>query len=172
MRFVLISGYFIMVREYPLLGLECFLIKTGGSFMVIFWIIVLVAAILIEAATAVLISIWFAAGALAALISAALGAPLIVQAVLFVVFSAVMLIFTRPLIKKLFPNKFIPTNSDSYAGKTAVVIEEIDALKGKGRVKFNGVDWIAVTEGEEVIPVDTVVTILAVKGAKLLIEKK
>ena len=135
MRFVFISGYFIMVREYPLLGLECFLIKAGGSFMVIFWIIVLVAAILI-------------------------------------VFSAVMLIFTRPLIKKLFPNKFIPTNSDSYAGKTAVVIEEIDALKGKGRVKFNGVDWIAVTEGEEVIPVDTVVTILAVKGAKLLIEKK
>lgn len=139
--------------------------------MVIFWIIVLVAAILVEAATAALISIWFAAGSVAALIAAALGAPWIVQLILFVVFSAILLIFTRPLVKKLFPKKFIPTNSDSYAGKTAVVVEDIDSARGLGRVKFNGVDWIAVTEKEELIPKDTVVRIMAVKGAKLLVEK-
>lgn len=139
--------------------------------MVIFWIIVLVAAILIEAASAALISIWFAAGALAALIAATLGASWIIQLTLFVVFSAVMLIFTRPLIKKLFPKKFIPTNSDSYAGKTAVVVEDIDTARGVGRVKFNGVDWIAIAENGELIPKDTVVRITAVKGAKLLVEK-
>lgn len=139
--------------------------------MVIFWIIVLVAAILVEAATAALISIWFAAGSVAALIAAALGAPWTVQLILFVVFSAILLIFTRPLVKKLFPKKFIPTNSDSYAGKTAVVVEDIDSARGLGRVKFNGVDWIAVTEKEELIPKDTVVRITAVKGAKLLVEK-
>lgn len=139
--------------------------------MVIFWIIVLVAAILIEAASAALISIWFASGALAALIAAALGASWIIQLTLFVVFSAILLIFTRPLVKKLFPKKFIPTNSDSYAGKTAVVVEDIDSARGMGRVKFNGVDWIAVTENEELIPKDTVVRITAVKGAKLLVEK-
>ncbi len=139
--------------------------------MVIFWIIVLVAAILVEAATAALISIWFASGALAALIAAALGASWMIQLTLFVVFSAILLIFTRPLVKKLFPKKFIPTNSDSYAGKTAVVVEDIDSARGVGRVKFNGVDWIAVTENEELIPKDTVVRIKAVKGAKLLVEK-
>lgn len=139
--------------------------------MVIFWIIVLVAAILVEAATAALISIWFASGALAALIAAALGASWMIQLTLFVVFSAILLIFTRPLVKKLFPKKFIPTNSDSYAGKTAVVVEDIDSARGMGRVKFNGVDWIAVAENGELIPKDTVVRITAVKGAKLLVEK-
>lgn len=139
--------------------------------MAIFWIIVLVAAILAEAASAALVSIWFAAGAVAALIAAALGASWIVQLILFVVFSAILLIFTRPLVKKLFPKKFIPTNSDSYAGKTAVVVEDIDSARGLGRVRFNGVDWIAVTEHEELIPKDTVVRIKEVRGAKLLVEK-
>lgn len=139
--------------------------------MVIFWIIVLVAAILAEAASAALISIWFAAGAVAALIAAALGASWILQLTLFVVFSAILLVFTRPLVKKLFPKKFIPTNSDSYAGKTAVVVEDIDSERGLGRVRFNGVDWIAVTEHEELIPKDTVVRIKEVRGAKLLVEK-
>ena len=139
--------------------------------MVIFWIIVLVAAILAEAASAALVSIWFAAGAVAALIASALGASWIVQLILFVVFSAILLIFTRPLVKKLFPKKFIPTNSDSYAGKTAVVVEDIDSARGLGRVRFNGVDWIAVTEHEELIPKDTVVRIKEVRGAKLLVEK-
>lgn len=139
--------------------------------MVIFWIIVLVAAILAEAASAALVSIWFAAGAVAALIAAALGASWIVQLILFVVFSAILLIFTRPLVKKLFPKKFIPTNSDSYAGKTAVVVEDIDSARGLGRVRFKGVDWIAVTEHEELIPKDTVVRIKEVRGAKLLVEK-
>ena len=139
--------------------------------MVIFWIIVLVAAILAEAASAALISIWFAAGAVAALIAAALGASWILQLTLFVVFSAILLIFTRPLVKKLFPKKFIPTNSDSYAGKTGVVVEDIDSARGLGRVRFNGVDWIAVTEHEELIPKDSVVRIKEVRGAKLLVEK-
>lgn len=139
--------------------------------MVIFWIIVLVAAILAEAASAALVSIWFAAGAVAALIAAALGASWIVQLILFVVFSAILLIFTRPLVKKLFPKKFIPTNSDSYAGKTAVVVEDINSARGLGRVRFNGVDWIAVTEHEELIPKGTVVRIKEVRGAKLLVEK-
>lgn len=139
--------------------------------MVIFWIIVLVAAILAEAASAALVSIWFAAGAVAALIAAACGASWILQLTLFVVFSAILLIFTRPLVKKLFPKKFIPTNSDSYAGKTAVVIEDIDSERGLGRVRFNGVDWIAVTETEQLIPKDSVVRIKEVRGAKLLVEK-
>lgn len=139
--------------------------------MVIFWIIVLVAAILIEAATAALISIWFAAGALAAVIAAALGVSLTIQLILFVAFTGITLVFTRPFVKKLFPKKFIPTNSDSFVGKTAVVIEEVDSARGLGRVKFNGVDWIAVTENDAIIEKDSVVRIKEVRGAKLLVEK-
>lgn len=140
--------------------------------MVIFWIVVLVAALLAEVATFALISIWFAAGAVAGLISAVLGAPVLVQAVLFVLVSAVLLIFTRPLVKKLFPGKFIPTNSELSVGKSAVVIEEIDTEHSKGRVRLGGVDWTAVSDSGEIIPEGAVVTVLEVRGAKLSVKKE
>jgi membrane protein implicated in regulation of membrane protease activity len=138
--------------------------------MIIFWIVVLVAAMLIEAASFALISVWFAFGAAAALIATALGAGIMAQAVIFVAVSAILLVFTRPIVKKLFPNKFTPTNSELYVGKSAVVIEEIDSSHGKGRVKLGGVDWIAVCDSGKVIPKDTVVTVLEVRGAKLAVD--
>ena len=131
--------------------------------MVIFWIIILVAALLLEAATFALVSIWFAFGSVVSLIAAALNAPIWLQFVL---------IFTRPLMKKLFPNKFTPTNSELLIGKNAVVIEEIDAEHGKGRVRINGVDWIAVTDSNDVIPKDSAVIVTEVRGAKLAVKKE
>ncbi len=138
--------------------------------MTYFWLILLVAAILIEAATTTLVSIWFGAGALAALIAQLLGAPLWLQWVIFSVFTAVLLIFTRPIVKKLMPNKFTPTNADLHVGKTAVVIEEINGDLGTGRVRLNGVDWKAVNDSGEIIAADTVVTVAEVRGAKLAVK--
>ncbi|MDE7279194.1 MAG: NfeD family protein, partial [Oscillospiraceae bacterium] len=77
--------------------------------MVIFWIIFFIAALLVEAATFALVSIWFAAGAMGALITASLGGNLTLQLIVFVLISGILLAFTRPLLKKLFPHKFIPT---------------------------------------------------------------
>lgn len=138
--------------------------------MVYFWLILFVAAILIEAATTALISIWFAVGSIAALAAAALGAPVWLQLVVFAVFAGIMLIFTRPLLKKLFPKKFIPTNTELSIGKSAVVIEEINNSLGTGRVRLNGVDWKAVTADGRVVEKDTVVTVKEINGAKLLVE--
>lgn len=69
--------------------------------MIIFWLVAFVLFLIIEAATASLASIWFALGALVALISTALGAPLWMQIAWFIVVSAVTLYFTRPLAKKI-----------------------------------------------------------------------
>lgn len=138
--------------------------------MIIFWVVVLALAVLLEIATFALISIWFAAGSVVALIAAALNAPVWLQFVLFIVVSAIMLIFTRPLLKKLFPDKFVPTNSELYIGKSAVVIEDIDTERGMGRVKLNGVDWIAVNDDGKVIPKDALVTVTEVRGAKLAVK--
>ncbi|MGN0675173.1 MAG: NfeD family protein [Oscillospiraceae bacterium] len=139
--------------------------------MVIVWIVVLVAALLVEAATFALVSIWFAAGALGALIAAALGANLTVQLIVFTVLAGVLLAFTRPLMKKLFPGKFIPTNSELEVGKTAVVIEKIDNASGKGRVKVSGVNWRAVSESGEEIPEGEIVVVTEVRSAKLAVKK-
>ncbi len=144
--------------------------------MVIVWTIVLIAALIVEGATFALVAIWFAAGALGALIAAGLGTPLVVQLIVFTVLAAVMLIFTRPLLKKLFPNKFIPTNSELEIGKTAVVIEAIDNASGKGRVKLGGVNWAAVSENGEYFAEDEVVVVKEIRSAKVVvaqnIEKK
>ena len=139
--------------------------------MVIVWTIVLIAALIVEGATFALVAIWFAAGALGALIAAGLGAPFIVQLIIFVVLAAVMLIFTRPLLKKLFPNKFIPTNSELEIGKTAVVIEAIDNATGKGRVRLSGVNWAAVSENGQDISVDEIVVVKEIRSAKVVVAR-
>ncbi len=139
--------------------------------MVIIWIVVFVAALLTEAATFAMVSIWFAAGALGALIAAALGASLMIQLVVFALLAGLLLAFTRPLLKKLFPHRFIPTNSELEVGKTAVVIEDIDNAEGKGRVKLGGVNWAAVSAENEKIPAGEVVTVTAVCSAKLAVTR-
>ncbi len=139
--------------------------------LIVLWTVVLIAAILVEAATCALVAIWFAAGALGALIAAGLGASLAVQLIVFVVMAVVMLIFTRPLLKKLFPNKFIPTNSELDIGKSAIVIEDIDGKAGTGRVRLNGVDWSAVEKNGEVIPKGETVTVVEIRSAKLIVSR-
>ena len=139
--------------------------------MVILWIVVFAAALIIEAASFALVSIWFAAGALGALIAAAAGAPFWVQLIIFGVLAGLLLIFTRPLLKKLFPHKFIPTNSELEVGKTAVVIEDIDNETGKGRVRLGGVNWAAVSADGEKISVGVTVRVKEIRSAKLIVER-
>lgn len=139
--------------------------------MVVFWIIVFAVALIVEAASFALVSIWFAAGALGAMIAAVLGANLTIQLVVFAVLAGVLLFFTRPLLKKLFPGKFIPTNSELDIGKTAVVIETIDGLSGKGRVRLAGVDWAAVSSDGSKIPEGESVVIREIRSSRVVVEK-
>lgn len=139
--------------------------------MVILWTVVFAAALIIEAASFALVSIWFAAGALGALIAAAVGAPFWLQLIIFGILAGLLLIFTRPLLKKLFPNKFIPTNSELEVGKTAVVIEDIDNETGSGRAKLGGVNWAAVSADGEKISAGETVTVKEIRSAKLVVER-
>ena len=140
--------------------------------MVIFWIVVLAAALILEAATFALVSIWFALGAVGALIAASMGVPIIWHFVIFEFLAGLLLVFTRPLLKKLFPSKFIPTNSELEVGKTAVVIETIDNASGKGRVRLGGVNWAAVSAAGDSIAEGEVVRVKEVSSAKLIVERE
>ena len=71
------------------------------QYMLIFWIVALVAFIVIEALTAQLLTIWFAVGSVAALIAEMVGAEVWLQWTVFVAVSAIVLIATRPFVKKL-----------------------------------------------------------------------
>lgn len=138
----------------------------------VFWLVILVAGIIVEVSTLTLVSIWFAVGALAAGIAALLGAPVSVQAAVFLLVSVLLLAYTRPLLKKLMGNGYIPTNGELDIGKAAVVIETIDGAAGTGRVRFDGVDWGARTEDGSVIKEGATVIIKAKGAAFVTVEEK
>lgn len=121
-----------------------------------------------EIASQQLVSIWFAAGALAAFLAACFGASILVQLVLFAAISVLLLLLTRPILKKIFSFRIKNTNSQEI-GRIAVVIQPIDPVKGTGRVRLDGVDWIAVSQTGEPIPVQRSVRIESIDGSKLFV---
>lgn len=137
--------------------------------MTTLWLGVMVLFLVIEALTVGLVCIWFAAGALAALLCAMFGASVWIQVIAFLVVSAVTLYFTRPLVKKYVNGKVEPTNADIVLGKECRVTEQIDNISGTGAVYVDGKTWTARTENDEVIPAGTLVTALRIDGVKLIV---
>ena len=140
--------------------------------MVLFWLLITGVLIVAEASTVNLITIWFAGGALAALIAAALGAPLWLQIVLFLAVSAILLLSLRPFAKRIGKGKDYATNVDSNIGQLAVVVEPIDNLRGTGRVMIGPVDWTARSEDGSVIAEGEKVRVLRVEGVKVCVERE
>lgn len=139
--------------------------------MIIGWAIAFVFFIVCEVATAsALISIWLGFGALISMFFAIGGCSFTVQLIAFVVSSALLLAFTRPLVKKI-QGKPEKTNYELDIGKTAVVTEDIDNEFSVGRVKLNGVNWDARSKDGSKIAAGSVVTVREVDGAKLIVSK-
>ena len=143
----------------------------AGMSMTTFWILAMVAFLVIEAVTAGLASIWFAVGALIAMVTAMLGAQIWLQIVVFVVVSAITLYFTRPLVKKYVNNKVEPTNADMIIGKECRVVETIDNIAGTGAVYVDGKTWTARNSQEEIIPEGELVRAEQINGVKLIVSK-
>jgi len=139
--------------------------------MYILWIIVLIAAALAEAATCALISIWFALGALAALIAVVCGAEFGIQLAVFVAVTVIALAITRPVVKKIMPKSYTPTNGELDIGKKATVIEKIDPKAGTGRVRLNDVDWGAKASDNSVIESGETVVVVSKGAAFVTVER-
>lgn len=134
------------------------------------WLIAFVLFAAVEFATSMaLISIWFAAGSLVALVLSAFDVPLWIQLLVFILVSAILLICTRPIAKKHAKNN-VDTNIKIIIGKTAKVIEDIDNLKATGRVRLDGVDWTAISDTGEIIEKNSHVTVTKIEGSKLYVK--
>ncbi len=134
------------------------------------WLGLIVVFLVLEASTVSLTSLWFVGGALAALIAALCGGKLWLQITLFFSVSILLLLCLRPLAKKFFAPRRIRTNAASNVGKTAIVTETIDNLRGKGAVKISGVEWSARSTDDAVIEKESVVRIVKIEGAKVCVE--
>lgn len=138
----------------------------------ILWLTVLVAALVIEAMTMGLTTIWFSGGALAAMIVELLNGSISIQIIVFLIISLILLFYTRPIAVKHFNKKRERTNLDSVIGKTAVVTIPIHNLKETGQVVLDGKEWTARSnDSSKQFEKDTLVKIISIKGVKLIVEE-
>jgi len=137
----------------------------------IFWLVLFIIFLIAEIGTMGLTTIWFAGGALVACIMAYFEISVIAQIFVFLLVSIGLLILTRPIAMKYFNQKRQKTNADRLIGQKAVVFEQIDTLRGVGKVKVNGMEWSAKTvDPNGVIESGAIVVIENIQGVKLVVK--
>lgn len=146
------------------------LISAGTSAL---WLVAIVVFLVIEGIVPGLVSIWFALGALAALVASLLHAPFWLQILWFFIVSVLALCLTRPLAKKYVNAKVQPTNADMLIGADCVVKETINNLMGTGAVSVGGKIWTARTlmDGMIVQPGE-IMQVIRIEGVKLIVDTK
>ena len=130
----------------------------------IFWGILFIATVVIESMTVQLISIWFSVGSAAAFIAAVFHAPLSVQLILFLVLSVLLLICTRPLVRKI-------STKPQLIGKAGIVTETIDNLQNRGRAKIDGLSWNARSTDSSLIEEGAAVKVVRLEGVTAYVER-
>lgn len=136
---------------------------------IVFWAVVIIVSIIVEVETAELVSIWFGIGAIPSLILAIFEQNIGIQFAVFAVVSVILILLTKPLVKRFNQKNTIPTNSDRLIGMTAKVLKEIP-IDGKGLIKIDYQEWSAISKTNTVIPVDTEVVVVEITGNKLVVE--
>ncbi len=138
--------------------------------MVYAWLAVAIVMGIVEGVTYAMVSVWFAGGAVAAMIAALLGLNFKVQLGCFVVVSAILLACLRPLVKKKGIQKPLPTNVHRMIGMVGVVTEDIDNIAATGAVKLSGVEWSARTRDGHKVSAGERVKVVAIDGVKVIVE--
>ena len=138
-------------------------------FAAIGWFVLTVILLIAEAATVTVISLWFAAGALAAMVTALLGGAVWIQTLVFVLVSAAALTALRPLVRKHLTPKLTATNIDSVIGSVGIVTGTIDDLTATGQVKLNGMEWSARSTSGDTLEVGTKVRVDKIEGVKVFV---
>lgn len=134
------------------------------------WLVVLIACLIVEILTVGLTSIWFAGGAVAAMVAYAAGGSAPLQIVLFFAVSIVLLLFTRPFAVKCINKNRYKSNYEGHIGKRVRVLEEVDNFKETGKVLVDGMEWSARTlEDGVVLHPDEEAVVAAVQGVKLVL---
>ena len=136
----------------------------------IIWMVLLVLFLIVEAACPLhLVSLWFAAGCLAALGVSFLGAPLWLQITVFLLVSCVLLAALWPLSKKYLKPKLTATNIDSIIGSTGYVTAAVDNVHSHGQIKLGAMEWTARSSSGEPIPEGTLVKVDKIEGVKVFV---
>ena len=134
------------------------------------WLVLMIVFLVVEAACPIhLVSIWFAAGALVAMIVAVLGGQLWLQILLFLLISCGLLAALWPFVKKVLNPKRTATNVDALIGAEGYVTAAVDNLNAEGKVKLGGMEWTARSTDGKKIPAGTLVKVERIEGVKAIV---
>jgi membrane protein implicated in regulation of membrane protease activity len=137
-----------------------------------YWLAAMIILILIEIPTVGLTTIWFAFGALVAVIASVIGLGFGVQAALFIIVSLGMLIFTRPWAMKYINANRTKTNYEGIIGKIVRITQDVDNISETGCAVLNGQEWIVRTNDERIkIPSGSLAKVVDIRGVKLIVEE-
>lgn len=136
----------------------------------VLWLCIVIFLSFVEVATINLTTIWFVVSAIVSLFVSLYCNNFTVQFTLFVVIGLLLLIFTKPLMKKYIINgKKVSTNLDRVIGMNGVVTSDIDE-NTIGEVKIDGKRWSAISDMK--ISKGDIVIAKKIEGVKLVVEKK
>jgi membrane protein implicated in regulation of membrane protease activity len=138
----------------------------------VLWVVLAIALAIAEAFTATLLVIMFAAGALAAAGAAALGAPVLLQAIVFAIVSGLSVGAIRPIIIKharsALESGEMPFGVEAIEGSHGLVLEEVDA--DRGMIKIDGEMWQARSfDGNEKYLPGERVRVVKLRGATAIV---
>lgn len=138
----------------------------------LFWLLLAVLLLVVEAVTVMLISVWFAVGALGAMLAAVLNASTVVQVLVFVLLSVLTFAVGWHFRDRIFigPRRRTPTNADRIIGQPAEVIVALDPIEGTGLIRVRGQTWSAETVDASALPEGSQVLVVAIRGVKAIVE--
>ena len=136
------------------------------------WLAAMIILIIIEIVTVGLTTIWFAIGALVAIIVSMLGGGIILQMTVFLFISLGMLIFTRPLAMRYINNTRTRTNYEGIIGKVVRITQDVDNIAEKGCAVVNGQEWaVRAVDDRSRIAAGSLAKVVDIKGVRLIVEK-
>ncbi len=138
--------------------------------LAIFWLVMTIVFLVIEALTAALTTIWFAGGSLLTIVLSFFVDSFTIQIIFCVVVSAVLLIFTRPMLSKNIDKQKIKTNVDSLIGKTGFMIAPAPKFE-TGQAKIISQIWTVKSINNDTLDLNDEVRVVSVEGVKLMVEK-
>ena len=147
------------------------ILNISPAMLNLIWLGLFILLLVIEIITVGLTTIWFAAGALAALAANVMGADLIIQIIIFLAVSVVLLIFTRPWAEKHLNRKRVRTNYEREIGKVIRITEKVDNLNQTGKSVVDGQEWTVRSRNDsDIFEAGALARVVAVSGVKLIVE--
>ena len=130
------------------------------------WVVLAIAAAIIEISVPQFGVIFVSLAALAAAGVAWLGPGLPLQLAVFIVTLAVSLTLLRPrMMAKISAAPGVPSRTGALIGREGVVTHDIEATVGAGRVNVGGEDWAA--RAPSPLPAGTRIRVVAADGIVL-----